>query len=247
MLTSRLVAYRIAKPARMPATLERVQRAPGAVADRRDELLDHLHDRAGAGAEQEGGDARVEGRRADPGAEDRRRAGDQRRAARAAARRGGCAATGATIARPSVVLCSAKPITRKAPSDERPDGVGGADREPLAEVVQPDRDRHQQREAAGRRAARPARPSAARVRRAMPARRSAPGRTIDAAEEDERRAAERLRALLGDVEALERGVDREEAEQPDRQRPSGARTQRGSMRRTNGSHSIPSVIGTTPT
>ena len=70
--------------------------------------------------EQERRQARVERRGADPGAQDRRRSRRSGRGARAARGRAAAAPTGATIARPSVVLCSAKPITRNAPSASAP-------------------------------------------------------------------------------------------------------------------------------
>ena len=69
---------------------------------------------------------------------------------------------------------------------------------------------------------------------------------ITRADEHERRAAERLRALAGQLEALERRVDREEGEQADGQRHHGPQ-QPGGMRRIHGSHSIPSATGMTPT
>ena len=108
-----------AKPARMPGDGDRPKRRAGAVADRREQLLDHLHDRARTCAEQECGNAGVERGCADPGADDRGRAGDEAEQ-RERASDGGRSAIGATIASPSVVLWIANPITRKAPSASAP-------------------------------------------------------------------------------------------------------------------------------
>ncbi len=119
--------------------------AAGLVADERRELDDHLGDRSGADAEQERDDAAVEGRGADPGAEDRGAAGQQAEAGEPESDGRFCA-TGATTASPSVVLWIANPITSSAPERERAGRVGGADREAFAEVVEADADRHEQRE-----------------------------------------------------------------------------------------------------
>ena len=78
---------------------------PLLVADRREQLADHLDDRADADPDQEGGELLVVGGGADHGAEDCRGPGDQAERQRAG-RGDGCSsrASGATIARPSVVL-----------------------------------------------------------------------------------------------------------------------------------------------
>ena len=86
-----------------------------------DGLVEQVVHRARAEAEQERADAGVERRGADP----RRRAPrggtrDQPEHGEAAERRLRSRATGATMARPSVVLCSAKPTTRKAPRASAP-------------------------------------------------------------------------------------------------------------------------------
>ena len=64
-------------PTSMPGDRGRVEQPPVLVAHRGRDLHDHPHDRADADAEQQRRQARVEGGGADPGAEDRRRAGDQ--------------------------------------------------------------------------------------------------------------------------------------------------------------------------
>ena len=107
-------------PASRPETATGCSVRPVVVAQRRRELHDHLDDRAGAEAEQERGEAGVERRGADPGAEHGGRAGDQAEQRQPAAAIGRRCAIGATIASPSVVLCSAKPTTRNAPSASAP-------------------------------------------------------------------------------------------------------------------------------
>ena len=97
-----------------------MERPALAVAQRRGELDDDLRDRSRAEAEQEGREARVERRGADPRAEDGRRSCDQPEQREARGGRAPAARAGATIASPSVVLCSAKPTTRKAPSASAP-------------------------------------------------------------------------------------------------------------------------------
>ena len=106
-------------PPRMPVTAAGCSVRPLVVAQGRDERDDHLHDRARAEAEQERGDRRVVGGRADPGAEHRRRAREQpeRGQLPSDAR---SRASGATIASPSVVLWIANPTTRNAPRASAP-------------------------------------------------------------------------------------------------------------------------------
>ena len=85
----------------------------------------------------------------DPRAGDRRCAADQpelNELAQADAGGLGLRASGATIASPSVVLCSAKPTISSVPSADLAERERGADREPFAEVVQADAHRDQQGE-----------------------------------------------------------------------------------------------------
>src|ERR671918_545902 len=93
----------------------------------------------------------------------------------------GWALSGATIAKPSVVLCSAKPKTRNAPSASSPTAYA----EPMAKNT---------------------------IERGEPQVSGA------GADEQQRGAAERAGARLGDLGALQVGVDRQEAEEPDRER-----------------------------
>ena len=109
-----------AMPASRPATATGCSVRPLSSRSDGRELHDDLDDRAGAEAEQERGDARVVGGRADPRAEHRGRAGDQAEQRRGGRRDGCASASGATIARPSVVLWIAKPTTRNAPSASAP-------------------------------------------------------------------------------------------------------------------------------
>ena len=54
---------------------------------------------------------------------------------------GRCRTSGAAMPIPSVTLCSVKPRIRKTPSGGLAQGEGGADGQPLAQVVQTDAER----------------------------------------------------------------------------------------------------------
>ena len=128
---------------------------------------------------------------------------------------------------------------------QRAGRVGGADREALAEVVEADPDRHQQRQvgiAAG--AGVGARAAATRQVGVD----SGEGQVGDeGAEEDEAGAAEGGRGLGGDLQPLEAGVDREEGEQADGEGDQGRHPARRSGAAGTGSQSIPRLTGITPT
>ena len=217
-------------PASIPSDRGRVEQAPVLVAHRRRQLHDHPDDRADADAEQQRRQARVEGGGADPGAEDRRGAGDQAEAEQApeARRRRRLAVAVAVAQRRHDRQALGGVVDREADDEEgaqgeRPARVGGADRQALAEVVEADPDRHQQRQvgAAGARRRR-------RLRRAALAAREVgvdPGQGQvgdEGADEDEAGAAEGGRRLGGDLQPLEPGVDREEGEQADGEGDQGA-------------------------
>ena len=135
-------------PASMPADRERVQQPPFVVAHQRRDLHDHPGDRADADAEEQRRETGVEGGGADPGAEHRRRPGDQPerhqmteaspgvRPGALAQRRDDRQALGGVVDREA--------NNQEGAEGERPGGVGRADRQALAEVVQADPDRDQQ-------------------------------------------------------------------------------------------------------
>ena len=112
--------------------------------------------------------------------------------------------------------CGSRSRRRGTRRARAPDRVRGSDRNALTEVVQPDPGRDEQRQRPAGDAGRAAPSAAACVE---PGRHAAEQQVGDGrAEHDERRAAERLRAGSGEVEALERRVDRKEPEQPDGER-----------------------------
>ena len=203
-----------------PPDGERVQQPAGAVANGGRDLDHHLGDRAGAEAEHERGEAGVEGRGADPGAEHRGRARQQaeqrepaearpgllrHRAPRSPAPRWCCAARSRRRAwRRAPATRSRRPIRSQAP----PPGCAGRCRAPPG--TRP-----------GSRRLRARRPRLAIRRRAVRAASVHPReREVGArrAQPDERGAPERLRALAGDLRALEQRVHAEEGEQADGER-----------------------------
>ena len=144
-------------------------------------------------------------------------------------------ASGATIARPSVVLWIAKPTTRKAPSASAP--MRRPSRSPGPRRGCGGRSRSRSSAPGGRRRRPPPGPLAPALEVGVD-----PGEHQEGdhrAEEDELGAAERAGDRAGDLEPLEPGVDEQEGEQADRERDQDPQPARRSIRRTNGSQSIP--------
>ena len=126
---------------------------------------------------------------------------------------------------------------------ERAGGIRRADREALAEVVEPDADRDEQREVgpAGRLARRP-------TRRASACSVDGGERQVadDRAEIDEQRAAERLRALTATSVPSSSASTIRNSSRPIVNAIS-TRITVGLERRSSGSQSMPSSTGMTPT
>ena len=173
---------------------------------------------------------------------DRPRSGRAGRAGRSSA---GAAATGATIARPSVVLWSAKPITRKAPSASAPTAYADPIASPSPRLCRPIAIATSSASAAA------GAPVGVRDRRSC----AKPCASTAAQQQGTRRSPRGTRAPARRVPASPCPATSMPssvasiARKPSRPIVSAirTRTQRGSMRRTNGSHSIPDVTGMIPT
>ena len=199
-------------PPSRPATAGGCSRRPSLVAHGRGELDDHLHDRAGAEAEQERGEAGVEGRRADPRAEHRGRAGDQPEHGQPRERRRLAWRPARRSPGPRSCCAARSPRPGRLPERARRSRTPTRWRRPRRGCAARSRPRRAARD--GGRSAPLLPPALEPLRRRRVSARNATA----APTKHERGAAERLRALAGELEALERRVDREEREQPDRQR-----------------------------
>ena len=177
--TSRPVAYMISQPSKQSRRVERRHEARRAApGEQPPDLVHHLDDRAGADGEEERGPDRRVGEPADPGAQHRRhpREGaeqEQRACPDGAARR----RAGRRCPVPRSCCAAGIRSTQERSQRDLAGGVRRPDREPLAQVVQPDPERDQaaRRRAASARAR--ARAPAGRSRRGRAACRAAPSST----------------------------------------------------------------------
>jgi hypothetical protein len=188
--------------------------AAGLVAHRGNELDDHLGDRADGDAEQERGQARVECRGTDPGAQDRRGAGDQAESQQPPQRRP-LVRERRHDGQPFGRVVNREPDDEEGAQGQGTGAVGGPDREALAEVVQADADRDHQREIAGGRPRRGCALASAREV-CVDSRQAEEG--DDRPQEHQGWPAEGRRGLVAELETLQEGVDEQERKQADRQR-----------------------------
>ncbi|CAE7319613.1 ybaL, partial [Symbiodinium pilosum] len=184
------------------------QRAPASRARSRHvggDLDDHLRDGAGADAEEERRPLRRIGQAADPDTHHGRGTGQQRQGGEAPERRP-CLEDrrGDSDALGHVVHGEAQ--HQESPQARRAGGEGGTDRQPLAEVVQPDAERDVEREREAHRRAAPA-PDGHEQHEA-----GAGG------EQHQQRSLELHRRGCAHLQRFQRHVNQEEREQPDRQR-----------------------------
>ena len=191
-----VVAHASARAGRSPATI-----APTPTPNR---------SAASAGVERGG---------ADPGAEDRRARPRSGRAPRSRPSVGRSSASGETIASPSVVLWIAKPTTRNVPSASAPTAYAEPIASPSPRLCRPIPIATSSARYGAAETRRPA--LAGRARAAATGRRRrrrAPGRRPALRGSTSAAPPKALGPVAGDLEALERRVDGEEGEQPDRER-----------------------------
>ena len=137
---SRPVTYITSMPAATPAKVSNGDGSrASSPADQPADLPGDLEDRAGADAEEERRQRQRVGEAADPGADDRRRAGEQARAAARRCQRRPVAQHRRDDAEPLGDVLDDEADHQEGAERDLAEGVGRPDREPLAEVVQADR------------------------------------------------------------------------------------------------------------